>query len=77
MLKLCKPDGRILGEDYLGKSCTGDDLPMEVVYTTRSHERSTTMIKNRITAMTLAQDPTLYHRIKFEEIKEGDFSCIE
>jgi len=77
MLKLFKPDVRILGEDYIGKSCTGDDLPMEVVYTTRSHERSTTMIKNRITAMTLAQNPTLYHKLKFEEIKRGDFSSIE
>ena len=77
LLKLFKPDVRILGEDYLGKSVTGDDLPMEVIYTTRSHDRSTTMIKNRITAMTIAQNPTLIHRLKYEEIKRGDFSSIE
>ena len=36
LIKFFKPDIRILGEDYIGKSFTGDDLPPKVVYTTRA-----------------------------------------
>ena len=34
LIEFFKPDIRILGEDYIGKSFTGDDLPPKVVYTT-------------------------------------------
>tara|TARA_R110000803_G_scaffold95157_1_gene162931 strand:+ start:1710 stop:2273 length:564 start_codon:yes stop_codon:yes gene_type:complete len=73
---------RILGEDYLGKSFTGDDLKHEVIYTTRSHEWSTTKFKNRIAAMTLSQNRELLKQITddpsiLDKIRTGDFSCIE
>lgn len=42
-------DLRILGDDYKGKRCTGDDLPMEVYYHDRSvHGWSTTKLRKRI-----------------------------
>jgi glycerol-3-phosphate cytidylyltransferase len=77
LIKFFNPDIRILGEDYIGKSFTGDDLPITTYYTTRSHQRSTTMVKNRITAMTLAQNPELLHKINFEEVKKGIFTSFE
>jgi glycerol-3-phosphate cytidylyltransferase len=77
LIKLFKPDIRILGEDYLGKSFTGDDLPPKVIYTTRSHEWSTTKIKNRIAAMTYAQNPDMFKGINIDQIKNNNFSSIE
>ena len=59
LIKFFKPDVRILGEDYIGKPFTGDDLPPAVVYTTRSHEWSTTKIKDLITLQTIKQNPKL------------------
>ena len=59
LIKFFKPDVRILGEDYIGKSFTGDELPIEVIYTTRSHEWSTTKIKNLITKQTIKQNPDI------------------
>ena len=56
LIKFWKPDVRILGEDYIGKSFTGDDLPPKVIYTTRSHEWSTTRIKDLITKQTIKQN---------------------
>ena len=75
-------DVRILGEDYLGKSFTGDDIGHEVIYTTRSHEWSTTKFKNRIAAMTLSQNRELLKQINddpsiLDKVRTGDFSCIE
>lgn len=57
LIKHFNPDIRILGEDYLGKSFTGDDLPCRVIYTTRSHEWSTTKLKDMITRQTITQNP--------------------
>jgi len=59
LIKFWKPDVRILGEDYIGKSFTGDDLPSKVIYTTRSHGWSTTKIKDLITMQTLKQNPSI------------------
>ena len=61
LIKFWKPDIRILGEDYIGDNgkhipFTGDDLPPEIVYTTRSHGWSTTKLKNLITKQTLKQN---------------------
>ena len=53
------PDLRILGEDYLGKSFTGDSLPIEVLYTSRSHNWSTTKLKDLITKQTIKQNPNI------------------
>ena len=59
LIKHFKPDLRILGEDYLGKSFTGDDLPIEVLYTSRAHDWSTTKLKDLITKQTIKQNPSL------------------
>jgi cytidyltransferase-like protein len=79
LINFFKPDVRILGEDYIGKSFTGDDLPIETIYTTRSHEWSTTKLKNRITAMTYSQNPSFIEKIKIKtnQIKKGNFESIE
>ena len=59
LITFWKPDVRILGEDYIGKPFTGDDLPIEVIYTTRSHKWSTTKIKDLITKQTIKQNPDI------------------
>ena len=60
LIKFWKPDIRILGEDYIGKSSfTGDDLPPRVIYTTRSHGWSTTKLKDQITKQTIKQNPDI------------------
>ncbi len=59
LIKFWKPDIRILGEDYIGKSFTGDGLPPRVIYTTRSHEWSTTRLKDLITEQTIKQNPDI------------------
>ena len=61
LIKVFKTKVRILGEDYLGKSFTGDDLDIEVVYTTRSHDWSTTRIKDLITKQTIKQNPDIFN----------------
>jgi len=85
LMKTFKLDVRILGEDYLGKPFTGDDLLHEVIYTTRSHEWSTTRFKNRITAMTMIQNEKLRKKMyevldneaACEDILDGDFTQLE
>jgi glycerol-3-phosphate cytidylyltransferase len=59
LIKFWKPDIRILGEDYIGKPFTGDDLPPKVIYTTRSHQWSTTKLKDLITVQTIKQNPDI------------------
>tara|TARA_B110000858_G_scaffold115392_1_gene131882 strand:- start:1232 stop:1489 length:258 start_codon:yes stop_codon:yes gene_type:complete len=59
LIEFFKPDIRILGDDYIGKSFTGDDLPPKVIYTTRSHGWSTTKLKNLITLQTIKQNPNI------------------
>ena len=41
-------DVRILGEDWKGKHFTGDDLPIETVFNSRSHTYSTSDLRQRI-----------------------------
>tara|TARA_R110000824_G_scaffold25585_1_gene89064 strand:- start:155 stop:616 length:462 start_codon:yes stop_codon:yes gene_type:complete len=58
LIKFFKPDVRILGEDYIGRTdFTGADLPPRVIYTSRSHEWSTTKLKDLITKQTIEQNP--------------------
>ena len=60
LIKFFKPDVRILGEDYIGKeSFTGDDLPPKVIYTSRAHGWSTTLLKDKITMQTIKQNPQI------------------
>lgn len=60
LIEFFKPDVRILGEDYIGKNFTCDDLDdIKVIYTTRSHNWSTTKIKDLITKQTIKQNPDI------------------
>lgn len=44
-----KPNVRFLGDDYLGKKFTGDDLPIQIVFHPRSaHTYSTTNLRKEI-----------------------------
>ena len=54
-----KPDIRFLGEDYIGKSFTGDNLPPKIIYTSRAHMWSTTKLKNLISKQTFKQNPNI------------------
>jgi cytidyltransferase-like protein len=56
LIQFFKPDVRILGEDYIGEEFTGKDLPIKIIYTTRSHDWSTTKIKDLITRQTIKQN---------------------
>ncbi len=71
LIEFFKPDIRILGEDYIGKSFTGDELPPKVVYTTRSHGWSTTRIKDMIAMQTIKQNPDIQEGAKYFERKLG------
>lgn len=59
LIEFYKPDLRILGDDYIGKRFTGDHLHIEVLYTTRSHGWSTTLLKDLITKQTVKQNPNI------------------
>ena len=39
---------RFLGDDYIGRSFTGDDLKLPIHYLDRSHGWSTTLFKQKI-----------------------------
>lgn len=56
LIEYFQPDVRILGEDYIGKPFTGDDLPPKIVYTSRAHGWSTTKLKDLITVQTIKQN---------------------
>ena len=69
LIDFFKPDIRILGEDYIGESYTGEDLPPKVIYTTRSHGWSTTKMKDMIAMQTIKQNPEISEAAKFFERK--------
>ena len=48
LIKSLNPDIRVLGEDYIGKRFTGDDLGIPVKWVDRSHKWSTTKYKQAI-----------------------------
>ena len=64
LMEFYKPDIRILWDDYIGKRFTGDHLPIKVIYTTRSHNWSTTKIKDLITRQTIIQNPNIIKSIE-------------
>ena len=47
-LKILKPHVRILGSDYKDKNFTGMDLDIEIYYHDRSHDWSTTSLRDKI-----------------------------
>jgi len=48
LIKSLRPDIRLMGEDYIGKRFTGDDLGIPVKWVDRSHKWSTTKYKQAI-----------------------------
>ena len=72
LIEFYKPDIRILGDDYIGKRFTGDHLPIEVLYTTRSHNWSTTRIKDLITIQTIQQNPSIIADAELENVAVVD-----
>ena len=64
LIEFYKPEIRILGDDYIGKRFSGDNLSPEVIYTTRAHGWSTTRLKDLITIQTVKQNPDLIDRAK-------------
>ena len=71
LIKFWKPDVRILGEDYINKPFTGDDLPPKVIYTSRSHGWSTTKLKDLITKQTIIQNKEILSELDELENKNG------
>tara|TARA_Y100000996_G_scaffold401101_1_gene371719 strand:+ start:367 stop:780 length:414 start_codon:yes stop_codon:yes gene_type:complete len=53
LLSRLKPDIRILGSDYKGKSFTGDDLDIKIYYHKRDHNYSSTKLKKQIKKTTI------------------------
>ena len=62
LIEFWKPSVRILSEDYIGKTFTGDHLPIEVIYTTRTHGWSNTELKNKITRQTIKRNPDIIQK---------------
>ena len=48
LLQNLRPDGRILGTDYLNKSFTGDDLNIPIYWHNRNHTYSSTDLRKRV-----------------------------
>ena len=48
ILKEVSPDVRILGSDYLNKTFTGQDLPIEIYYHKREHGWSSSELRERV-----------------------------
>ena len=67
LIEFYKPEIRILGDDYIGKRFSGDNLSPEVIYTTRAHGWSTTKLKDLITIQTVKQNPDLIDRAKNDD----------
>jgi glycerol-3-phosphate cytidylyltransferase len=48
LLKKINPDVRFLGMDWKGKKFTGKELPIKVIYNNRSHNYSSSNLRERI-----------------------------
>lgn len=51
LLKAIRPDVRFLGDDYIDKPYTGDDLGIPIKWVDRSHGWSTTKLKEKISKL--------------------------
>lgn len=52
LIETIKPDIRIIGSDWKGKSITGDNLNIPIHWHDRNHNHSTTNLRKRITNVT-------------------------
>ena len=48
LLKIIKPDIRILGKEYEQRPFTGSELPIRVYFNSREHNYSTTALRERL-----------------------------
>lgn len=48
ILQTVKPDLRFIGEDYIGKPFSGNELPIKIIYTSRRHNFSTSNLRKRV-----------------------------
>ena len=48
LLQMLNPDVRFIGEEYRGKSFTGNELPLKMIYTSRRHDFSTSALRTKI-----------------------------
>jgi|SRR3989344_1335518 len=48
LLKKLKPDIRFIGLDWKGKQFTGKNLPIKIVFNSRNHKYSSSMLRRRI-----------------------------
>jgi glycerol-3-phosphate cytidylyltransferase len=48
LLQIVQPDLRILGIEYINKNYTGKDLPIKTYFNTRSHNYSSSSLRNRL-----------------------------
>lgn len=48
LIKLIKPDIRMIGEDWKGKEFTGHDLDIPIYFNSRSHSYSTSSLRHRV-----------------------------
>jgi len=71
LMTFFKPDIKIIGEDYICKSFTGDDLPPKIIYTSRAHGWSTTRMKDMIAMQTIKQNPEVVEDANYFERKLG------
>jgi len=55
-IKEVNPDVRFLGDDYIGRSFTGDDLPIKIHFLERNHGWSTTKFKKLISESIKKED---------------------
>lgn len=48
LLKELRPDIRFLGEDHVGRSFTGEDLDIKIIFNSRGHNYSSNNLRERI-----------------------------
>lgn len=48
LLQMVQPDVRFVGEEYRGKSFSGNELPIKIAYTSRRHNFSTSNLRKKV-----------------------------
>ena len=70
ILKTLKPDVRILGTDWKGKSYTGCELPIEIYWHERDHPWSTTHLRQRVHAAEVEKMKSSMNDVVDEDITD-------